>query len=275
MKKNIILWTFLIIVSLSNISATYPQKIISLGPSITEQLYLLGVEDRLVGCTVYCKRPKEAETKEKIARVIEVNLEKVIMLEPDLVLATSLADRKAIEKMRSLGIEVVSFSRPKNFNEICKQFLELAKIVGRKKRAEEIIGVVKDKVALIKERVRDLKKPKVFIQVGANPLFTETGDSFVNDFIEFAGGINIARDARTGLYSREEVLRKDPDVIIIVTMGIVGEKERKIWKGYRALKAVTENRIYIIDSYKLCSPTPVSSGEIIEELASLLHFKST
>lgn len=249
----------------------YPQRIISLGPSITEELYLLGVQDRLIGCTVYCERPKEAETKEKIGTVVKVNVEKIVSLKPDLVLATSLTDPKAAEKMRSLGIRVVCFSHTRNFIEICEQFLELGKIVDKKKEAEEIINGVRGKVDFIKEKVKYLPKPKVFIQVGARPLFTVTKDSFVSDFIEFAGGINIAKDAKTGFYSREEVLRKNPDVIIIVTMGIIGEKEKEIWVKYEALKAVKNNRVYIIDSYKFCSPTPVSFVDTLEEMVKILH----
>ena len=284
MKKNIILWLLLTIIFLFSIDTetfcfplkakdAYPQRIISLGPSITEELYLLGAQDRLVGCTLYCKRPKKAETKEKVATVIEVNLEKVIMLKPDLVLATSLADLKTVKKLRDLGIKVVVFPQAKNFTEVCKQFLELGRIIGRRKKAEEIVRRAKMRVNIIKKEVKNLPKQKVFVQIGAKPLFTATRDSFINDFIELAGGINIAQNSKSGLYSREKVLKDNPEVIIIVTMGIVGEGEREIWKKYKTLKAVKNNRIHIIDSYKLCSPTPVSFVEALEKITNILHPK--
>ncbi|MDP2754421.1 MAG: ABC transporter substrate-binding protein [Nitrospirota bacterium] len=248
-----------------------PQRIISLGPSITEQLYLLEAQDRLIGCTVYCKRPKEAESKEKVGTVIEVNLEKIVSLKPDLVVATSLTNLKAIEKLRNLGIKLVEFHSSKNFTELCKQFLELGKIVGREKEAEEIVYRAKKAISSIKQKVKELPKPKVLVQVGAKPLWVAPKDSFVNDFIEFAGGINIAGDSETGLYSREKVLKQNPDVIIIVTMGIVGEEEKKIWQKYKTLNAVINNRIYIVDSYRLCSPTPVSFVETLEKITEILH----
>ncbi|MEW5767387.1 MAG: ABC transporter substrate-binding protein [bacterium] len=249
----------------------YPQRIISLGPALTEQLYLLGVEDRLVGCTVYCKKPKEAESKEKVGTIIEVNLEKVVDLKPDLVLATSLTDPKAKEKLKDLGIKVACFPQAKNFSQMCDHFLGLGRLVGKDKEAKKITNSAKDKVAAIKEKVKNLPKPEVFIQIGAKPLFAATGRSFINDFIEFAGGINMAKEAKEGIYSREEVLKKDPEVIIIVTMGIVGEKEKEIWQSYQTLKAVKKGRIYIVDSYQFCSPTPVSFVEALEEMAGLLH----
>lgn len=249
----------------------YPQRIISLGPAITEELFLLGASDRLVGCTVYCQRPEEAKKKEKIGTVIEVNLEKIIALQPDVVLAASLTNPKAIELLKNLGIKVIEFPDARNFSEICSSFLELGRIVGREKEAEEIIKTAGNKVNALAAKLQGLPKPRVFIQVGAKPLVTVTEDSFVNDFIEFSGGINIAEGIMYPRYSREKVLESNPEVIFIVTMGINGEKERETWQGYRALKAARDNRIYILDSYWLCSPTPVSFVEALEIIAGLLH----
>jgi len=277
MKKYIILQILFLVILFANsalsISSPYPQRIISLGPYITEALYLLGVQDKLIGCTVYCKRPPDAEKKEKVGTVIQINIEKILTLKPDLVIATALTQKKDIEKLKKLGIKVIRFSSPKNFFEICSQFLELGRIVGRYDIAEKIVQEAEDRVGQIKSKTENLPKVKIFIEIGTNPLFTINNDSFVNDFIEFAGGINIAKDAKTGIYSREAVLKENPDVIIIATMGIVADKEKQIWEKYKTLKAVKNNRIYIFDAYKLCSPTPISFAETLEELVNILHFK--
>ena len=249
----------------------YPQRIISLGPALTEELYLLGLGSKLVGNTVYCKIPPEAKNKEKIGTVIDVNIEKIISLEPDLVLATSLTDSKTIDKLKNVRIKVVKFNQPKNFNEICEHVLRLGKITGKEKEAKKIIKIARDGVNIIRKKVEKLQKPKVFIQLGSKPLFTVTGDSFVNDFIEFGGGINIVRKLKSGLYNIEDVLKKNPDVIIIPTMGIIGEQEKKNWQKFKTLNAARNNRIYIIDSYKICSPTPVSFVETLREMVEILH----
>lgn len=249
----------------------YPQKIISFGPFITEELFLLGIQDRLIGCTVYCNRPEQAKNKEKIGTALTVNLEKILSLKPDIVLATSLINLNAIKKLRILGIKVKVFPIPRSFNQICNTFLELAKIVGKEKKAKEILNEVIIKTDLIKNNTRGFIKTRVFFQVGAKPLFTITKNSFINDFIEFSGGINIAKDAGTGFYTREEVLRRNPDVIIIVTMGIIGEEEKKTWKKFKALNAVKNDRVFIVDSNKICSPTPVSFVEVLQEMVDLLH----
>ncbi|MBU4560996.1 ABC transporter substrate-binding protein [bacterium] len=249
----------------------YPQRIISLGPGITEELYLLGVENKLIANTVYCERPPEAQKKEKIGTVIKVDLEKIVSLEPDLVIATSLSNPEQVEKLKNLGIKVVTFPATKSFFQLCEQFLELAKLVGEEEKAARIIHQAKKEVDAIRKKVKDLPMPKVFVQVGAKPLFTVTKNSFVHDFIKFAGGINITEKAKSGLYSREKVLKSNPDIIIIVTMGIAGKEEKKIWQKYKTMKAVKNNRIHIIDSYKLCSPTPVTFVEALKEMGEILH----
>ena len=113
----------------------------------------------------------------------------------------------------------------------------------------------------------------MLVQIGAKPLWVATKDSFINDFIKLAGGINIGPSGESGLYSREKVLEQNPDVIIVVTMGIVGEEEKKIWQKYKTLNAAKNNRIHIVDSYKVCSPTPVSFVEVLEEIVGLIHAK--
>ena len=89
----------------------------SLGPTITEKLYLLGMEDRLVGVTTYCVRPPEACTKEKVGNVTQVNVERIVELNQDVVFATSLTDRRSVESLKRLGIRVVVFNEPKSYGE--------------------------------------------------------------------------------------------------------------------------------------------------------------
>ena len=251
--------------------ALSPRRIISLGPTITEKLYLLGAQDRLVGVTTYCERPPEALAKEKVGNVTQVNIEKIVELKPDLVIATSLTERRAVLGLKRLGIRVIVFNEPGSYEEMNRQFLELGRIVGRERQAEGIIKAAERRVDVIKKRVEGLPRPKVFIQLGAKPLFAATKDSFVNDFIELAGGTNIAREAKTGFYSREEVLRQDPDIIIIVLMDAATGNEKKGWQKFHALKAVRNDKIFVMDPYRICSPTPRTFVDALEEMVKALH----
>ncbi|MDI6758120.1 MAG: helical backbone metal receptor [Candidatus Omnitrophota bacterium] len=251
----------------------YPERIISLSPVLTEELYVLGAEDSLVGCTIYCSRPAEAKNKEKVGTVIEINLEKIISLKPDVVLSTPLVSRKSKEKLKNLGIKIIDFPAAKNFSGICDQFLELGKIIGKELLTGDIILKVKDEVAAIKKKAKSLPNLKVFVQVGEKPLITAAKGSFINDFIEFAGSINIVKDSKDAYtrYSREKVIRDNPDVIIIASMGIEGVKEKEIWQRYKTLEAVKNNRIYIIDSNLFCSPTPITFVETLNVIVRILY----
>ncbi len=256
---------------LSPLYASEFRRVISLGPAITEGIYLLGAQERLIGVTTYCIRPPEAQKKEKVGSVTDINIEKVYSLRPDLVIATSLTDRRTIEKLKGLGIRVEEFSLARNFTELCNNFLRLGRLLGREKEARRIVERAEAELRKITDSIKGLRPVKVFIQVGSKPLFTMTGDTFVNDLIELAGGINIAKDSRSGLWSREMVIDRDPDVIIITTMGVDAGAEIREWLKFRELKAVREGRLYVIDSYSIGSPTPLSFIETLKEMVRLLH----
>ncbi|MBI5573554.1 MAG: ABC transporter substrate-binding protein [Elusimicrobia bacterium] len=262
----------LLILCSRRLNADYQyQQIISLAPIITKSLCLLGVENKIVGISFYCKELPEVKDKEIVGTFTNMNLEKIISLKPDIVLCSSIMDNRQIEKLRNVKVNVVTFSPAKKFSELCEFFLQLSEIVNKKQKANKIIKEATEKINIVKQKMSKLPKLKVIVQIGANPLFVANKDYFINDLIEFAGGINIAKNAKTGLYSREEVLKQNPDVIIILTMGIQGDKEKKTWQKYKTINAVKNNRIYIIDSDKVCSPTPESFVEVLKEIAEILH----
>lgn len=224
-----------------------------------------------MGVTTYCQRPAEAARKDKVGTILEINIEEVVIQKPDLVLATNLNQRTSIEKLRTLGVRVVVFPLARNFTQLCEQFLQLGKLIQKEKEAEKIVRAAKSRIEGVREAVRDFPRPRVFVQVGAKPLFAATKDYFIHDFIVLAGGRNIAEEAGAGLYSREKVIAADPDVILITTMGIAGQEERGKWERYGTLKAVQRDRIYIVDPDVYCTPTPLSFGETLREMAEIIH----
>ena len=252
-------------------SQDYPRRIISLGPAVTEGLYLLGAEERMIANTVYCQTPQGREEKEKIGTVIRVSLERIVHLKSDLILATSLTDRKQLAALKDLKLNVVEIPTARNFQEVCLNFLELGRLIGKDDQAIKIIQQAKDEVDFIRGQTKGLAKPRVMVQIGAKPLFVATREYAVNDFVELSGGINITADLKRGIYSREEALKQNPDYIIITTMGLAGAAEKESWQRYTALDAVKNDRIYIIDSEKLCAPTPLSFIGTLREMVKILH----
>jgi ABC-type Fe3+-hydroxamate transport system substrate-binding protein len=263
--------TILLCTASSLYPSSRPRRIISLVPNITEELYDLGVQDRLIGVTTYCQRPPEAQSKERVGAVVEVNVEKVINLQPDLIIASPLTDHKQIEKLREVGLTVEIFPRTHDFKGLCAEFLRLGRLVGAEHKARAIVKRAEQKVTGIAAGAQKLPAPRVFVQIGTRPLVAVGNDSFLDDCVSFAGGVNIAHDVKTSVYSREEVVRKDPDIILVAQMGLTGEEEKRGWMKYKAIKAVQEGRIYVIDPYRFCSPTPLSFIESVQELARLFH----
>lgn len=251
------------------------QRVVSLGPSLTKQLYLLGVANRVVGITTYCPQPVGLPGVDRIGSVVDPNVETIVRLRPDLILTTPLTNGRRVAALRALRMPLVEFPAARTFNEICEQFLELGKQVGGEQQAESIVRRAKAEASILRETVSKLDRPSVFIQIGAKPLCTAGPDSFLNDLVEMAGAVNIAREAKVRTYSREAVLAANPDCILIVTMGLTGPDEKQKWSQYDNLAAASNGRIHMIDSELVCSPTPASFVEALDLVANLLHPQTT
>lgn len=248
-----------------------PQRIVSLSPAVTESLYLLGLEKNVVGVTIYCSRPKEAKAREKAGTIMEPSLEKIMKLQPDLVLAMDLTDRKSIQKMKDLGLNLVTFTIPYTFEGLCDVFVQIGRVTGKLEEAKRLARRAKAKVAAIQKATARLQRPRVLVQIGSKPFYVATKDVFMDDYIDFAGGTNVFRDAVSGSVGREAAIVRNPDVIFIVTMGLNAQNERLAWRRFSTVSAVKNNRIYLVDSDDVCSPTPQSFAKSLGEIAALLH----
>ncbi|PHR26713.1 MAG: ABC transporter substrate-binding protein [Desulfotalea sp.] len=254
--------------------STLPQRIVSLGPINTENVFLLGAGDRIVGSTVYCVRPAAARKTVKVGSVMHFSLEKLISLQPDLILATGFTQPQQLQKLQSLGLPVVQFGQPHSFSESCAQLVELGRLLGLEAHAKEIVEGLERKVTRIKEKVAPLVKPKVFLQIGSSPLHGVTGNTFSDDYISFSGAINITREQQSGKTNREKVLTENPEVIIIAIMGSeagVAAKEKVDWQHFTSIQAVQDNRVYVINPDIACSPSPATFVEALQIICSFIH----
>jgi len=260
--------------SASSQEKPYPQRIVSLGPINTENVFLLGAGDRLVANTSYCVHPEAARDKVKIGSVMQLNIEQIVGLHPDLILATGLTSPQQVAQLAASGVRVVHFAQPPDFATICEQFLELGTLLGLEEKAGEIIAQAQREVRDIQQRVKGLAKKKVFLQVGAHPLFASVEDSFTNDFIVLAGGINIAAGQKDGRYDYEKVTAQNPDVIIIAFMGSeggIGTGEKEEWLRFEPISAVRNRQIFVVDPDLFCSPSPLTFVKGLAQMAALIH----
>ncbi|MDD3065748.1 MAG: helical backbone metal receptor [Endomicrobiaceae bacterium] len=256
MKKIFI--TLIIVFISANLFAEY-KRIISLAPSVTRSLYELGLEEKVIAVTVYC--PKGNIQKENVGTLLEPNIEKIISLNPDLIISTKEGNNKSvIEKIQRLGCKVYVMDTVSNFDEICKNFQNLGNYLDKKETADKILKTVRDEIDGIFLKTKNKKSEKIFWEVGAQPLFTAGKKSFVNNYNKFLGTTNIFEDIdmRYPNINIESVILKNPDIILLVNMGDITHEEIKRWKQINTINAVKNNRIYMLDVNDIFTPTPLT-----------------
>ena len=198
-----------------------PTRVIALAPSITEIIYDLGQEKRLVGVTQYSTYPPEAESLPRVGSYVRLDIEKIVALKPDLCLATKDGNPKHIvDKIVSLGIPVYVIN-PRNLHAdhgyhyqawisvSCRTSCGRVLVADMEKRIEQVQALVK------KARY----KPRVFFQIDAEPLFSAGDNTFIHELIELAGGINTAAGEDSyPRYSWEDILVLQPEIVLISSM---------------------------------------------------------
>jgi ABC-type Fe3+-hydroxamate transport system substrate-binding protein len=252
------------------VQAQEAKRIVSLVPWVTKSLYLMGEQSRLVGCTSFCP-VAPSDHVPVVADAMSVNLEKTFTQKPDVVIVSSLNKPETIDNLKKLGLKVVYQAYPKSFDEICSYFIQIGELVGQGAKANEIVSQQKARLARLKAGIPSGKNPKIFIQIGAKPLFCAVPGTFMDDFISFTGGKNIAAELNLGSVTREYVLKQNPDIIFIVTMGIVAQEEKDNWLSYTSLSASKSRKIFILDADQTCSPTPVLFVDAMEEMIRMMY----
>lgn len=252
------------------LSAQHYSRVVSLAPSITKNIYTLKAQSGLVGCTSYCTIAKD-DGKAVVASPVTVNIEKVVGLKPDLVIASTITNPEYIEMLRKFNIRVEVFATPQSFEGICFQFIKIGRLLGKEESAIKMVTSIKEELNVIKSKAADVADKRMFIQIGADPLYAVIPNTFMNDYILFSNATNVAKNLTKGTVSRETVIAENPDYIIIVTMGIIGEEEKKVWEGFKDLNAIKNNKIFIIDSDLACSPTPQTFLETMKIIFNYLN----
>jgi len=253
-----------------------PQRIVSFGPSITELLFALDLEERVVGVSDYCDYPEEAKLKPKVGSAFDPSLERIVELAPDLVL--TLEQEQLNRELDVLGIKYMVLG-PKDIDGILRNIELLGKVTGTGERAEQLISDMQEDISYVTNRVENAPKVRVFYIIDAtdpNNPWTAGPGSFVDALITMAGGENIAAQAQGDWvqFSLEQIVSSAPEVIIIQTMigGIPtiskeGLEEHPVWQEVAAVK---EGRVFIIDGDLVSRPGPrIIQG--LEEMAKVIH----
>jgi len=251
-----------------------PKRIVSLAPSITETLFALGLNEEIVGVTMFSDYPEAARSKPRVGSYVNISIEKVVSLDPDLIIGTADGNRKETAKQfERFGLPVYVVN-PTSLDEIFEMVLDVGKITGKDGTARDLVHNLRKRVGFVVSRTRNIKKPSVFFQVGIDPVVTVGRDAFHTRLITLAGGSSISRDEKIKYprYTMEKIIAEQPEIIIVSSMKRGGdfERVRKRWKRWKDIPAVKNNRIYILNSELIDRPSPVIVDGL-EELAGIIH----
>jgi iron complex transport system substrate-binding protein len=251
-----------------------PQRIVSLAPNITEILYVLGLGERLVGVTQFSSYPPEASLKPKVGSYINLNVEKIISLSPELVIGTVDGNNPGVVSLlEQAGIQVFIVN-PRKVKQIIDTIASIGEVCGVNEKADIVVGQLNRRVNRIIRRIASRERPLVFLQINVRPIMTVNRNTYHHDLIRMAGGRNMAEDESITYprISLEEVIRRKPDVIIVSSMERGGrfEKARQAWLRWKSIPAVKNNRVHLIDSDLIDRPSPrIIDG--LDAMAMIIH----
>lgn len=251
-----------------------PRRIVSLAPNITEIIFALGQEHRLMGATRYSDFPPEAKKLPKVGSYVHLDLEKIVALKPDLCIAIKDGNPIAVAKrLESLKIPVYAVN-PRNLETIMQTVLEIGGLINAEKKADLLVKDMDIRIQKVKSLVTNVAhRPRVFFQIGVSPIVSVGTHTFIHGLIVLAGGTNLAQGPISyPRFSREQVLALSPEVIIITSMAraAVFEQVKAEWNKWPDLPAVRNQRIFLEDSNFFDRPTPrLVDG--LELLVRLIH----
>ena len=231
-----------------------PQRIISLSSSITEIAFLLNAESKIVGVSDFCEYPPEVEKIPKVGKLLNINVETLLALNPDLVLITSHVTKEDVEKIENAGIPVFSVKAEDNIEGLFYTIDKMGEILNRKEAAAALADDYRHKIdSLQQHRPQTTKSVYYVVGFGKTGDFTAPGNSYIHDIITLAGGRNIGEDLTTWSVNREHLFEQDPDLIFI------REEDLETFYTtypYTLLTAVKEHRVYPINSGWIDTPSP-------------------
>lgn len=236
-------------------------RIVSLAPSITESIFAIDQGHKVVGVTRYSDYPPQVKDIPSVGSYINLKVEKIVSLQPDLCLATKDGNPyQTIQQLKRAGIAVYALD-PRDLPAIMDTIEELGRLLGAKEQADQVVGKMRRELKKLRDIVdRAQHRPLVFFQIGISPIVSVGRDTFIHELITLAGGDNVAAGpVQYPRYSREDVLVFNPDIILINSMSQeedLVQAEIEKWQAFPQIKAVAAGRIHALDASLFNRPTP-------------------
>ena len=253
----------------------YPRRIVCLTEETTETLYLLGEEARVVGVSGYTARPPEARLKPKVSAFTSAKFDKILALNPDLVLAFSDLQADIVRELASRGLNVVVFNQ-RSIHEILQMMLMLSRIVGVMDKGIGLVNSLRAGLLRISHAAANLpRRPRVLFEEWHHPLIS--GIQWVEELLEVAGGDPIFPELRhcaagsQRIVDPNVVVDRDPEVIIASWCGRKVNKDFIASRpGWSKLSAVRNRHVYEVKSTYMLQPGPAALTEGVRQLHTII-----
>ena len=250
------------------------RRVVSLAPSVTETVYALGLQDRLVGDTDFCDYPPDAQKKQKVGGAINPSIEVIAALHPDLVLAIKSLNRlETVEALQALHIPSYT-TNPKTVEEVLASTEHIAEVLGEPEAGVEIAERLRARLAKLRAQLEKAPPRRVFFVVWDEPLMSIGKKTFIADALRYAGAVSVVDSSQDWpQVNLEEVVRQQPEFLVFAashsTNSSVDVNALAKRPGWRGLEAVREKHFAIIsDAVNRPAPRIVDA---IENLARQLH----
>ncbi len=243
---------------------TEVERVVSLAPGVTEMIFALDAEDKLVGVSSAANYPEEALEKESVGNISEPNIEKIVALKPDLVIAESVTNKEVVRRLTNLGIKIAGF-RPNSIPETIQMIDDIALLISAEDEAVELTAQMRSEFKRVKnmveKKLQQEQRQRVFYEIWSDPLFTAGKNTFLDSIIFQAGGYNIGRDAQGSWpqFNLESLIAADPEVYIAsahsTPEGLTMEK-LKSRTLMRETSAYKNDRLYLVNQDLVNRPSP-------------------
>lgn len=246
-----------------------PMKIVSVSPSITEIIYSLGMSEKLLAVSDYCNYPEEVLNIQSIGTLFAPDFEKIIELEPDLIIVSAHLSENSLAMLHSLGIKVLVLYEENDFKGVYTMFETLGTALNVSEKAESIIKDMKEEVQNILDKVKDEQRKTVYyvVSFGEWGDYTAGSDTYIHSLLSLAGADNIAENITGWTYSLEKIIEADPEYIII---GEYAYEEFIHTEPYSSLSAVVNGNVISVNNDKLDRQS-CRNVEAVREIAEKLY----
>jgi len=259
-----------------SVAHIFPQRVVSLAPGLTEIVFAIGRGSTLVGVTKFCDYPEAAKNIAKVGGFLDVSMEALIALAPDIVVAYP----EHSGRLRALPpqVRVVTVGHDR-LSDLLRSIREIGRALGGEKEAARLLSSIQGRLRRVALRVRGKKKPRTLCIAGRNAdelknMFIIGKNDFLNDLLEIAGGTNAYQgEVDYPNISLESVIALDPEFIFEISShfeGIAEERIFSLWRPLGMVAAVARKQVRVIKDPSWLRPGP-RVGRIAEDLAALLH----